>query len=652
MANYSGGSVVWDLDVDNDKLSRGLQTAQGEVDETAGKVEKRASSMGKTLRNAFLGVSAVVGAAGVAVGGASLKMATDFEQAEIAFSTMLGSADKAQTLLGEIADFAASTPFELTEIQSSSKSLLAFGLSAEQIIPSLRSIGDIAAGVGVPIQELAVIYGKARTAGTLYAEDINQLTERGVPIIAQFAKQFNVAEADIKKLTSEGKIGFEDLQEAFQSLSGEGGTFFNLMEKQSESLGGQFSNLQDGLGQLGVKIGTALLPAAKVLVGFVNSRVIPAFERSFYIVEGFINLLVNNDLSGSFLQALGQAEDSDFVTRIYNMRNAVFGLYDLLINGDITGSFLRSLSLYEDSPVVEKLWNIREGFLSVLDGVRQFISFATPFVQEFFRLVGGLVDTGVKLLVQDFKPAWEQLKEAIVPLVPVIEGIALVVVSVLGGAILVAIPIITGLLRVVVNVFTEAVTVISGAVRIIQGLFGIISGAIYGLITGDFSVLKRGWENLWSGLGDFFGGFIRGILGSIAVFTETILKSFSGLFPGVKDALRGIKDALVQPFEDAFRVIDGVSKKIKGALDQINPFHRNSPSLVDNVKRGVGVIEQAYKNMALPEFSMGTLGGELALADMDSGYSRNITINNTNNIQRESDIAALSRQMSFQAQTL
>lgn len=228
--------------------------------------------LSKKMAVGVAGVGLAAGAAGLQ----ALKAAGEHEQLEVAFTTMLGSADKAQSLLSDIAGFAASTPFELTEVQKGSKALLAFGVDAEKIIPSMKNIGDIAAGVGAPIDELAVLFGKARTAGTLYSEDINQLTERGIPIIAQLAEQFGVAESEIKKMASEGKIGFEDLEEAFASMSGEGGQFYNLMEAQSGTLLGQWSNLQDGIHQLMIGIGQQLLPVAVQFVGVLNETVIPA----------------------------------------------------------------------------------------------------------------------------------------------------------------------------------------------------------------------------------------------------------------------------------------------------------------------------------------------------------------------------------------
>ncbi|MGC4030258.1 MAG: tape measure protein [Tepidisphaeraceae bacterium] len=175
----------------------------------------------------------------------SISLAAELEQNAVAFETMLGSADAAKTVMQQLQDFAAATPFEFPELAKSAKSLLAFGVSADRILPSLKAIGDISSGIGAPVAEIAEIFGKAKVQGTLFAEDINQLVGRGIPVIQQFAKQLGVSEGQVKKLASEGQINFGMLQKAFTDLTSSGGQFAGMMEKQSHTLGGMWSTLTD-----------------------------------------------------------------------------------------------------------------------------------------------------------------------------------------------------------------------------------------------------------------------------------------------------------------------------------------------------------------------------------------------------------------------
>lgn len=177
-----------------------------------------------------------------------VSMAADMEQAQVAMQTMLGSATAAKKVLADLTTFAAQTPFQLPELVTATKSLLAFGVSADQVMPALKAIGDISAGIGAPIAEIAELYGKAKVQGRLFAQDINQLTGRGIPIIQELAKQFGVTDDAVKGLVESGQINFAHLEKAFISLSSAEGKFAGLMEAQSHTLSGLWSTFKDTIG--------------------------------------------------------------------------------------------------------------------------------------------------------------------------------------------------------------------------------------------------------------------------------------------------------------------------------------------------------------------------------------------------------------------
>ena len=103
-----------------------------------------------------------------------IKSRGEMEQYEIAFEVMLGSAEKAGKLLEEITEFAEKTPFELDGLVKSSKELLAFGVEADKVIPTLETLGNIASGTGVDVSRLTFVFGQVKTAGKLFAQDLNQ----------------------------------------------------------------------------------------------------------------------------------------------------------------------------------------------------------------------------------------------------------------------------------------------------------------------------------------------------------------------------------------------------------------------------------------------------------------------------------------------
>jgi len=196
--------------------------------------------------------------AGVAVAG-MVKMASNAEQLEIAFGTMLGSADKAKQMIASLSQFAAKTPFEMPGITQAARSLMAFGTSEDQVIPLLRILGDVSAGTGKDLSELAVIFGQISATGKLTGGDLMQLTNAGVPMLKTLADMLGKTTGEVKQMVENGEISSGMVTQAFQKMSGEGGLFANMMEKQSGTLGGLWSTLTDTIGQGALAIGQALV---------------------------------------------------------------------------------------------------------------------------------------------------------------------------------------------------------------------------------------------------------------------------------------------------------------------------------------------------------------------------------------------------------
>ena len=138
------------------------------------------------LARAMKGSIASALAGGAAAAGAGIKAVTaaaDFEQTKVAFTTLIGDAAKAEATLAKLRELGAQTPFEFPELDDAGRKLIAFGEAGDTVPETLRRIGDVSAGVQAPVGEIAELYGKARVQGRLFAEDINQLTGRGILII-------------------------------------------------------------------------------------------------------------------------------------------------------------------------------------------------------------------------------------------------------------------------------------------------------------------------------------------------------------------------------------------------------------------------------------------------------------------------------------
>lgn len=245
----------------------GLKSGTDKAREQLGKLSQDFTKFQATAIQSFAKVGAA--AAGLYVGfqgissliGTPIKLAAQLETTTVSFNTLLGSASKAQSLLKELQEFGASTPFQFPEIAEAAKKLLAMGFESQNLTANLRMLGDISAGLNIPFAELSDIYGKIAVQGRVFSDDINQLQGRGIPLTQELAKQFGVAESEVKKLVESGQVGFPQIEKAIKSLTGEGSKFGGMMDAQSKTIDGLFSTLADNVGIAATQIGQEIVKA-------------------------------------------------------------------------------------------------------------------------------------------------------------------------------------------------------------------------------------------------------------------------------------------------------------------------------------------------------------------------------------------------------
>lgn len=261
------GDLVTRLGVDGRKFQSGLSKARGETRSFAADVTKIVS--GIALYD--IGKSAVTSVFGLAR--ETVNLAATAETAAVQFKVLTGSASSAAAVMDEINKFAADTPFESMEITQAAKQLIAFGGSAGTVIGELRTLGDLSAGMGIPLTELAEIYGKARIQGRLFMEDINQLQGRGINISAELAKEFG----NVREAVEKGQVNFGHLERALKAMTSEGGAFAGMMQDMSKTFEGQTSTLLDNIKAIGRDIGEMILPRLTEMVDQSN-KVLAAFN--------------------------------------------------------------------------------------------------------------------------------------------------------------------------------------------------------------------------------------------------------------------------------------------------------------------------------------------------------------------------------------
>lgn len=239
-------SLKFDITGDNSAVLRAFKGVQDGVAQTARVVEQQ----GQSIENVFNRIKSV---ASVAFAGFTAKeiistlgtVRGEFQQFEIAFETMLGSGQKAKGMISDLANLAATTPFDMKGVVNGAKQLLAYGFAANEITDTMRRLGDVSAGLGLNLQDLTWLYGTTMVQGRLFTRDLMQFTGRGIPLTEELAKQFGVTKDKVSELVTAGKVGFPEVKKAIESLTNEGGKFGGLMEKQSHSITGQISNIKD-----------------------------------------------------------------------------------------------------------------------------------------------------------------------------------------------------------------------------------------------------------------------------------------------------------------------------------------------------------------------------------------------------------------------
>lgn len=284
---------------------------------------QQTKQMDTSFRNLGMGLATYF--SGAALGNFAnqiINVRGEFQKTEIAFGTMLKSTDKAKELMGQMVELAAKTPFSLQDVSAGAKQLLAFQVPAEQVVDTLTRMGNIAAGLGVPLSRINLVYGQVMAKGKLMGDDLRQFTEAGIPMVAELAKKFNTSTSAITEMVSAGKIGFKDVQDVLFSMTNEGGMFFNLMEKQSKSLSGQVANLGDAWDQMLNKIGES------------NEGILSdSIAATTYLVENYQTVI---EVIGVAVASYGAYRAALIATAAWQQLSAGAALQQALAQGTLT----------------------------------------------------------------------------------------------------------------------------------------------------------------------------------------------------------------------------------------------------------------------------------------------------------------------------
>ena len=234
---------------------------------------------------------AVIGGAGVlkALGSEIIRVRGEFQAADTAIQTLLGSKEKADVLMKQVREYAKISPLEFSDVTKATQMMLGFNIEAEKVPRYLQAIGDVSMGDTQRFSSLTLAFSQMSAAGKLMGQDLNQMINAGFNPLQQISEKTGKSIATLKEEMSKGAISAEMVQQAFIDATSAGGKFYNMSENASKTINGQLSMMQDAmdaafneLGQKsegvimdGIQMTTSLIEnyetVGKVLVGLVTT---------------------------------------------------------------------------------------------------------------------------------------------------------------------------------------------------------------------------------------------------------------------------------------------------------------------------------------------------------------------------------------------
>lgn len=267
--------LVFDFTGRDNGLSQTMNRVGQNAEGLHSKMGKLSGAIAGKLATAAKGGTLALGAMAGSAVVFGVKTAASMEQAQVAFTTMLGSASKAKAFLADLQKFAAATPFELPQLTRASQRLLAFGFSAKEVVPTLTAIGDAVAGLGGgadQIDQVTTAIGQMMAKGKIQSDELLQLTEAGIPALKILANGFGKSTGAMQDMVTKGMVPankaipllLKGIENGTKGAAGQTTRFAGMMKAQSQTLSGMFSTLKDNVSQSLGNMITPFMPALKV----------------------------------------------------------------------------------------------------------------------------------------------------------------------------------------------------------------------------------------------------------------------------------------------------------------------------------------------------------------------------------------------------
>lgn len=382
------------------------------------------------LTNPYTLISAGVGAV-TAIGAQA-------EQTSVAFTTLVGSEEKAAGILKEINDFAAKTPYGNLDLIDNAKTMLNFGVQADKVNGYLRQLGDIAAGDKNKLGSLSLVFGQVASAGKMSGQDLLQFINAGFNPLKELEKMTGKTYAELQDMMSKGQIGFDAVAAAINHATSAGGAFAGMSDKLSQTISGKFSTLVGNVQQAAVDMFNEIKPIVNDIMDLFLAIVPPiasAIRGIFSVIAGVIGFIVNWKTELGLLAAVVAVGTIAFSAHAIAIGAvaAIQGVVTIATNAWTAAQLLLNAAL-KDNPIgivitviaalvagVVYCWNKFAGFrafiLTMWNTMMGFGNIIKDYVIDRLKTlmsgIGKIGEAFAKLFNGDFKGAWNSAVDGV-----------------------------------------------------------------------------------------------------------------------------------------------------------------------------------------------------------------------------------------------
>lgn len=593
-------SILVKIGANSSELRRELSATKAELKSALGEETLSAS---KAAVMSIAGVAASLGALGVK----AVQAAGNFQQVQAAMTNMLGSAERAKNLLGQLQDFAAKTPFEFNDVAAASQKFLAFGFTAEQIIPTLRAVGDAAAGVGLGkegIDRITLALGQMAAKSKVQSDEMLQLTEAGIPAWQMLADKIGTSVPQAMDMVSKGAV---DAQTGLQALvGGMEEKFGGMMDQQAQTITGTWSNMMDGLSQSAIAVGQQISDALNLP---------DLFSSLGDSLQQFANLVKNQGIGEALSQMIPPEVEVAAAGLATTLTVATipalqsFALNAKLAAAPLAGSFLTGLNTLKNAlatippgmaAATTSFTLMKTGAVSAGTGLLSFASSLKGAITSLPQVISGigrlvlafgplgLVVAAVGAAIAAFVASGHNLTDFLNVVPGTMEAVNMAGTALkqlwgeLGQAISNLVSAAAPLITLLATVFTAAVYAIIAVINVVVAALSLFLTVITNTITAGiaaFNWLYDGVSSALSRVADALGDMANSILPDWAKSGLETIRSF------VKTAIGWLQSLIQKIFQTNNAMSNagsGMTSEEKAKRQAAQAIHDNPPNVSDD----------------------------------------------------------------------